>query len=237
MTGDKHAHIAFSGHARDHLGIAMWQADGSGPEPAATGHTFVTPLQPITAHYYIASRDYGGIDPAARGALQARAPVRGFPRFAAALGQLGYRPDALVVRLPLITPGEDREGRDWTYRDGVETRRLHLAGGVRLELAGESFMTLPVPLLVLTEDYRGAREFDDVRLSLMSEPFVPRLGADVTRPELRAAGQALLADLNRASLRFVAESVVLLPQTFSGNGRIDGRFGEIPAARMEAVAG
>lgn len=228
-------YIAFAGHARDGLGIAMWQADGTGPEPAATGHTFVTPIEPVTAHYYIASRDHGGIDPRGRGGLRALSPLHGFPRFTGALAQLSYRPEELVMKLPLITPGEDREGRDWTYQDGVETRRLHLSGDVRLELASVPFMTLPVPLLILTEDYRGARGFDDVRLSLVSEPFVPSVDPGCKRPELRAAARAFLADLKRTPLRLVAESIVLLPETFSGSGRTSGRFGEIPVARMEVM--
>lgn len=228
-------YIAFAGRARDRLGIAMWQADGTGPEPAAVGHTFVTPVETVTAHYYIASRDYAGIDPLARGGLEAVAPFAGFARFAAALTAAGGRPQDLVLKLPLITPGEDREGRDWTYRDGVETRRLGLHGTLQLQLAGEPFVALPVPLLVLTEDYRGARSFHEVRLSLVSDPFVPEDVYAGTRPSVRAAARALFDDLDGAALRLVAESIVLLPERFAGDGRVDGRFGEIPTARMEVV--
>lgn len=228
-------HIPFVGRAHDKLGIAMWQADGSGPEPAAVGHSFDTPLERITAHYYVASRDYGGIDPQARGGLKAAAPFRGFTRFAAALAAAKRRPDDVVLKLPLISPREDREGHEWTYRDGVETRRLYLHGHARLELGGAPLLALPVPVLVLTEDYRGARDFNDVRLSLASEPCVPQIAAAGVRSTDRLVAQALLADLDGGGLRLVADAVKLLEQTFGGNGRLGGRFGEIREARMEIV--
>jgi len=210
----------------------MWQADGTGPEPAAVGHTFTTPLEPITAHYYIASRDY--VDPSARGGLQAHA-LTGFARFADALARAGYAPHDLVLKLPLVTPGADREGQDWWYRDGVETRRLQLHGPVRLELAGQAFMDFPIALLTLTEDYRGARDFADVRLSLVSDPFVPAADPAEQQSALRPLAHALRADLDGAALRVAAESIVLLAQTFAGRGRTSGRFGDIPAAWVEVV--
>ena len=224
-------YIAFSGEANDGLGIALWQADGTGPEPAAAGHAFDTPIGRIHSHYYIASRDYAGIDRAARGALAARA-LHGFRHLADALRDSGIAPADIVIRLPLITPGEDREGVEWSYREGVETRYLRPAGPIPVLVQDEVALHLDVQRLVLTEDYRGAANFAQARLSLATDPFA--VAAVATRKETAAAvAQALLRDLNGGKLRFSAERVVLLPDGFSGNGRRHGYYAAIPAARLE----
>lgn len=228
MTAD---YIAFAGEAKANLGIALWQADGSGPEPAATGHAFDTPIGRINSHYYIASRDYAGIDPRARGALAACEPLRGFSRLAEALKEHGLRPDDLVIRLPLTTPGADREGVDWSYRDGVETRYLYPAGPIPLLVADFSALYLNLPRLILTEDYRGATDFAQARLSLATEPFriTPAATAD---KRAAAVARAVMTDLAGRMLRFTAERVVLLADGFAGRGRTRGYFADIPTARL-----
>src|SRR5690606_2965223 len=102
--------------------IALWQADGSGPEPAAVGHSFDAPFERITAHYYIASRDH--VDPAARGGLAALGVSGEWLALRAALAAEGHALGDLTLRLPLTTAGADREGEDWFYRDDIETRYL-----------------------------------------------------------------------------------------------------------------
>lgn len=226
--------IPFAGVAQSGLGVALWQADGTGPEPAAAGHAFDTPVGRINSHYYIASRDYDGIDPRARGALAARAPLRGFTRLAAALAAAGLAPDALVIRLPLITPGADREGIEWHYRDGVETRHLRPSGPVPMLVASEAALDLAVARLVLVEDYRGATTFADVRLSLESDPFTVT-PVPTARGRAAAVARAMVQDINGRNLRFVVDRLVLLPEKFSGSGRTQGFFGEIPLARLEII--
>src|SRR5687768_9250399 len=114
--------VIFAGRVSDGFGVALWQADGTGPEPAATGHTFITPVEPITAHYYVASRDY--VDAAKRGGMHATELVGAWPHLAKALRDAKRHVSDLVMRMPLTTAGADREGEDWFYRDGVETRYL-----------------------------------------------------------------------------------------------------------------
>lgn len=227
--------IPFAGAAKDGLGIALWQADGTGSEPAAAGHVFDTPVGPIHSHYYIAARDYAGIDPRARGALAARAPLRGFPRLVAALTEAGLDPDALVIRLPLITPGADREGIEWHYRDGVETRYLRPSGPIPLLVNGAPALHLVVARLVLVEDYRGATTFADARLSLTSDPFTVAPIAPAHSPAAEIA-RTMVQDINGRHLRFVADRLILLPEKFGGSGRTHGYFAEIPAARLEVIS-
>ncbi|HEY8553212.1 MAG TPA: hypothetical protein VIL43_01580 [Burkholderiales bacterium] len=222
--------IEFRGRYGDGLGIALWQADGSGPEPAAVGHRFVTPIETITAHYYIASRDH--VDPAARGGLAGVALRGEWSDTRAALAAGGGAPADLVLRVPLTTPGADREGEDWHYRDGVETRYLRPHAPLTLLCGGAVVLEFAPARLVLTEDYRGARSFADVRIALVfdaTEAYAP------SAPAMRALTDALLADLAGRPVRFVVDAVRLTPHTFAGAGRTSGRYAEIPAARLELV--
>lgn len=218
--------------SRDALGIALWQADGSGPEPAATGHRYVTPIETITAHFYVASRDY--IDRAARGGMQATELHGAWPRLRALLGNGATSLGNLIIRLPLTTAGADREGEDWWYRDDVETRYLRPQAPLPLLWNDEPILEVAPPRLVLTEDYRGARSFADVRIALVSEPApVMRVGGR-TR-SAAAAADALINDIGARSVRFAVDAIRLTPETFGGNGRTSARYADIPAARLEVI--
>ena len=227
--------VLFRGLVADGLGIALWQADGSGPEPAAVGHRFVTPIETITAHYYIASRDF--IDPAARAGLTATELRGSWSRARTALNANGVAVTNLSMRVPLTTAGADREGEDWFYRDDVETRYLQPQAPLRLLLGGETVLEFPASRLVLTEDYRGAREFAEVRIALGSDPTPVRApSGDVRSVAADALMQALLTDLAGRSIRFVVDAIHLTNETFDGKGRTSGRYAEIPAARLEVLA-
>lgn len=225
--------IAFSAALRDGLGIALWQADGSGPEPAAAGHSFDAPFERITAHYYIASRDH--VDSGARGGLAAVALTGAWPRLRAALEAQRHALGDLVMRLPLTTAGGDREGEDWFYRDEVETRYLRPQAPLPLLLGRDPLLAFAPARLILIEDYRGARDFTEVRIALTSEPTAAAAvsGAPAGR-HARLVG-ALLADLAGRPVRFVVEAIRLTPEGFAGEGRLAGRYAEIPLARLEVV--
>lgn len=230
----QHASIPFTGTADRGFGLALWQADGTGPEPAAVGHSLETPIGRVTSHYYIASRDYAGIDPAARGGLQAQAPLSGFSRLTAALRAAHLTETDLVMCLPLITPGRDQEGVDWWYRDHVETRYLRPSAPIPLLVAGTVGAHLAVTTLILTEDYRGVSTFADARLSLVSEPFA-LMPVTTAVPAVNGVIAAWRQDLSDRKLRFIAERIVLSDDGFFGRGRTYGYFADIPSARLEAV--
>lgn len=225
--------IELAGRVGDGFGIALWQADGTGPEPAAAGHRFVTPIERITAHYYIASRDY--VDISAHGGVRASGLIGGWPTFPTALAAARRTISDLVMRLPLTTPGPDREGEDWFYRDHVETRFLRPQAPLPLSLQGSALLEFATPRLVLTEDYRGARAFADVRISLVSEAAPARAASSVADGPFAEVAAALLADVAGRSVQLVVDSIRLSPAAFSGNGRTSGRFAEIAAARLVVV--
>lgn len=226
--------IGFRGLLSDALGIALWQADGRGSEPAATGHVFVTPIETITAHYYVASRDY--VDPHARGGLVATELCGAWPRLRAAFAARRGTIHELILRVPLTTSGADREGEDWFYRDGIETRYLQPQAPLPLLCNAATLLEFAPPRLVLTEDYRHARQFDDVKIRLTSEPMPVVVAAGETLDgDARGLVDAFIADLGGRPVRFVVEAIRLTPQTFDGQGRTSGRYAEIPSARIEVV--
>lgn len=226
--------IVFRGSVADGLGIALWQADGTGPEPAAIGHRFVTPIETITAHYYVASRDH--IDSAVRAGLTASQLRGGWSQLRAVLRANDLTPADLHMRVPLTTAGADREGEDWFYRDDVETRYLIPQAPLALLLNDEIVTEFLSPRLVLTEDYRGARSFAEVRIALVSDPTRARLPAGVSASDASdALGKALLADLAGRSVRFVVDAIRLTNETFGGEGRTSGRYADIPAAKLETI--
>lgn len=227
--------VWFRGLVADGLGIALWQADGSGPEPAAVGHRFGTPIETITAHYYIASRDF--IDPSARAGLTATELRGPWSRSRSALEANGLAATNLSMRVPLTTAGADREGEDWFYRDDVETRYLQPQAPLRLLLDDETVLEFPASCLVLTENYRGVRKFSEVQIALVSDPTPVRAPhGDARSAAAEALIQALLADLAGRPIRFVVDAIYLTNETFDGKGRTSGRYAEIPAARLEVIS-
>jgi hypothetical protein len=225
--------IEFAGRAADRLGIAMWQADGNGPERAAIGHSFDTPIGSITSHYYIASRDY--VDHGATGGVVATSLRGTWPRLTAALAEYRRSLKDLLIRLPLTTAGADRQGEDWVYRNDVETRQLYPKTPVPLLFCHAPLLEFPAARLVLTETYKGAQSFADVRLVLMSAPIDPTYAANLDGAAKEVA-DALFADIADRPMRIVVDAIdLILTDVFESEGRIHGRYANIPSARLEVV--
>jgi predicted outer membrane repeat protein len=103
--------IQFQGLAIDNEGTAAWDADGTGPEPLATGHN--VPLPGFTNQpYYGSSRDYIDSSPDAAG-FHLLDGISGFPLFSQALTDYGFSPDQVKVKFNLCTLADDVEGIDW----------------------------------------------------------------------------------------------------------------------------
>ncbi len=233
MVSSRQSQLSFTGLARHKLGMALWQADGQGQERAATGHSMQTPIGTVVTHYYIASRDY--VDPTARGGVSGCEPTVGFDRLMAAMRADGWSLDELRIKLPLTTPQDDIEAKDWFYRDDIETRYLYPMGPITLELKAEKIIAFPVTRLILREDYTNARTFADVGLSLISETAQACDISTSASRAARAAAAAFMADLAGRATRLVVDEIKVLPETFSGAGRVHGKFADIPHARIEAV--
>jgi hypothetical protein len=86
---------------------------------------------------------------------------------------------------------------------------------------------------VLTEDYRNARDFSDVKIALSSDSIDVHPSSGVAEGPFRAVVEAFLADTRGRAIRFLVDAIQLSPVTFSGHGRTSARFAEIPSARIE----
>jgi hypothetical protein len=93
------ASLTLSGLAADRMGIALWQADGSGEEQKMAGHSLTTPRGEERARYYLSSLDYKDIDGFSTGGLKASEPVVGFMRLTAALQKKGFGSEDYISSL------------------------------------------------------------------------------------------------------------------------------------------
>ena len=96
--------LPYVGLAADHEGLACWNADGTGPEPEAYGHTFWYGGTEYWTPYYIASRDYDDIDPEPEAALcHFIDNAIGFPNLEIQLAYRGFTLDQLTAKYGIAT--------------------------------------------------------------------------------------------------------------------------------------
>ena len=131
------AQIPIQGLAADHEGFAGWDADGSGPEPEAYGHTH--PYGYGSSLYYGASRDYVDSDPGAA-FCHFLDNITGFPLFVQTLADNGFTPGQVKVKTGLFSVKEDIEGEDWFTIDTMHYFNRY-AAYYFIELNGEPMIS------------------------------------------------------------------------------------------------
>ena len=132
------AQIYVQGVAADHEGFAVWDADGSGPEPEGYGHTY---LSGANVGYYGSSRDYAGIDPDPGAAMcHFLDNISGFPLFVQALADNGFTPGQVQVKSSLFSMKDDIEGEDW-FQIGDLDYYNRYDGYYCIELNGDSMIS------------------------------------------------------------------------------------------------
>ena len=121
--------LPFTGLEADHEGFAGWDADGSGPEPQAYGHTFTWNGITWWMAYYVASRDYDNIDPDPDAALGHFTDAgTGFPNLEIQLAYRGYTIDQLKLKAGYATLGNDIFGVDWWTDSANSIHHYHHYG-------------------------------------------------------------------------------------------------------------
>jgi hypothetical protein len=110
--------LQIEGLRSNHQGLARWNADGTGPELAATGHIMINGLP---ATYYFSTVDYGGIDPQASSGFSFTGTATGFSNFINALSTNGFSFSDVTVKFGLYDLGNDIEGEDWWKTGNTET--------------------------------------------------------------------------------------------------------------------
>ena len=130
--------IPFQGYVAQGEGIAGWNADGSGPEPAATGHQVPAPGFG-NQYYYGSSLDYitGNENDAC---FHFTTGMSGFPNFEQALIDHGFSPEQVKCKYGLTSLEDDIEGLDWFFMDNWAYSNYYDIEVV-LELDGEPILS------------------------------------------------------------------------------------------------
>lgn len=212
FTGAGYAQIFMQGLVEQHEGIYTWNADGTGPEPAAAGH--------ITGsgawYYYYASADYNGINPAPGAAMAHLTNTRGFPQFNEKLLQYNYTLADVQVKCSLSDLGDDIEGLDW------------------FDFASNSFSNYYHTHLIILVDGHGilslSLDYNMLIVNHFSGTMVSESGYAPVRdisgaapPDCREIAQAFLADMGKDELKFIGTSIDF-HSGFGGNGRTGSKY-------------
>jgi hypothetical protein len=253
VKGEPGMRIPMTAPAGERIGTACWEADGSGPEPKATGHTLPWlwssryPSNHYYAYYYVASREF--IDAQSPGAVRGVATTpANFPFFAAALAANGYTLNELTMRYAPSSLNCDLSGSDWHFSGDVETRIYQAlgmySGMVTLYLRGEKLLSAPLDRMYSFIDYNQLKDAttdypytaDDEISGLMS---LQRLvdASQESAEGVRAVAQALLHDLGGTyGLRLYWDSIQSsINESFTGSGRYIGGYFFAPVSWFESV--
>ena len=227
--------IPINGLEANHEGAAAWSSTG-GAEPAKTGHALSwTACGGGHAAYYMASRDFGGIDPSSSGGVRGLAGLSGFPQFAQALADNGFTIGDLKVSWGLQTLGTDILGVDWFFGDLVENR-FYRGGNFKIKLAGQDMVGGFMPKTTVIIDYKDPNNCFDDRIFGYTDPVQPVNQSAASSATVQAVAAAFLNDLGSSGIRFVFDSfqpAVKQPQ-FTGNGRV-GAYFEVQRGGIETT--
>lgn len=193
-----------SGLSGDNEGLAAWNTDGTGAEPAKTGHTLkfpdcVTP-KPV-ADYYGATADYAGINPLAKHGMHFLPSSEGFPNFAKALADNGWTLADVEFSYGYQSLGADAEGSDWSFAGSVETR-YYTGGTWQLRVAGQPIAGGAMPKATMTVNYNDFCKFDDDVMSGLTDWTAPQDQSATASPAGQAVAKAWFLDVGAAKVRF-----------------------------------
>jgi hypothetical protein len=203
--------LEIRGNVSNHQGMARWNADGSGPEPVATGHTMINGLP---ATYYFSTVDYGSIDPQATSGFRFTGTASGFSNFISALLGNGFSSSDVTIKFGLYDLGNDIEGEDWWVNGNIETWKLESEQDILIQVNGEDMVGAPAPTLSADLDF-GTYEW-----LVKSDSFLVEDRSATSSAEVQDVAAAFLSDLSGNGLILVRP---LAPNTnetsFNGNGR------------------
>ena len=219
------AQIPIQGFFEDHEGSAVWDADGSGPEPEAYGH--IHPFGYGPSGYYAASRDYDGIDPDPKAAMcHFMNGITGFPLLIQALVDNGFTPGQLKIKYGMGTLKDDIEGEDWfTFNNAHYVNRY------------DSYYTIVLnnePVISCYNNYMQVHidSLDDFWVIETNFSY-PEDISGFSSPPVQDVAAAFMADMNGQQMRLVVDDLQFTGEFFDGNGRVDGAFFDIVSGYLE----
>lgn len=216
--------LPFNGLAVNHEGFAGWDADGTGPESKGDGHS--------TQKYYITSRDFDGIDPDPNAGFARLLSENGsgFQNFVLQLQYRGFTPEQVKFKMGLRDIGEDIEGEDWSLIAGIHHVNFYQSKIIAY-INGE-------PLFGFVCD--TAKTYQNV--------YQPALGwwgetaqtlvfdaSENSSAAVKAVAASFFKDMQDRQIQTVTTLSTYANQTFSGNGRLNGGFWQINAAKLVAL--
>ncbi len=230
--------IPCRGVSGDHEGAIAWYTDGMGAEPINSGHAI--PWNACTsigfAYYYIASRDYAGIDPASSGGIRGLDPVAGFPRLTAALANQGYDIGQLKARYTAMNLGADVQGQDWSYDPNTMTEvRRYRGGTFTFTLDGQPLVGGAMPDFYMAIQYALMGIPCNDRISGYTDTVHPVDQSQASPAAVQAVAAALLQDIGAGELRFVYDSFQPATQWEYNGGSRHGAFFDAQVGHLELI--
>jgi hypothetical protein len=236
-------HIPLTGLSSNREGVVNWNVfpTNGNVELPRFGHELtwlrgVPPYSNYFAYYYLASREYDGIDALSTSALRAGTPT-GFPNLVSALAANGFNISQLRVRFGLMTLGND-DALVWSYDPAqrVENRRYQ-GGIVRFQLNGQDLIAGPMPDFTFTIRYNQLNNHSDDQISGVTGTVSPTNSATGSSSQVQAVAAALLADIGPGAIRLVMDSIqpeIQVEFSQPEKGRIGGFF-EAQSGRIELI--
>lgn len=199
--------IYFDGYVSQGEGIAGWNADGSGPEPAAYGHVIPAPGY---GHqfYYLSSQDLISGNPRNAG-FHFLQNMAGFENFEKTLNDYGFSADQLKVKLGLTTLGEDLEGLDWFFINKTSYANYYNIK-VTFELDG-------TPILEGMFDYANMNIKTPGGNWQFVSGFTPVANIAIDDTPANTIAEAFLSDLNGQEIQIAFTAI--FERNFFSNGR------------------
>ncbi len=203
--------LQIEGLISNHQGLARWSSDGTGPEPAATGHTMINGWP---ATYYFSTVDYDSIDPQATSGFSFTGTATGFSNFINALSTNGFSFSDVNVKFGLYDLGNDIKDEDWWVNGNIETWKLESEQDILIQVNGEDMVGAPAPTLSADLDF-GTFEW-----LVKSDPFLVEDRSATSSAEVQDVAAAFLSDLSGKGLILVRPMAPNTNETsFNENGR------------------
>ncbi len=201
--------LEFSGVYSQNEGSAAWNADGTGPEDAGTGHLVPAPGF-SNLYYYGASRDFitGNVNEAF---AQIHPTMTGFALFEQALVDNGFNPSQIKFKCGLGSLKADIENLDWFIIDDYHYSN-HYDFDFFIECNGE-------PMLAGVLKFLNINIRLDASGSWFNEtPYFPLHDvSNNSSSAVQSVAEAFLADLNGMNVKLSFNSSYA--HSFQGNGR------------------
>lgn len=222
------AMIMFNGLEANGGGFAGWNANGAGPEEAATGHAvdWAPVCSGANSYYYAATRDF--IDPDSGTGLTGVLVMDGFPLLSKVLADNGLTAGDITITQSLMDMGDDIKAQDWWY-DPFTTNesRNYYGSQIILWLDGEAMVKTTPDKTVVIASYNVLDNCFDDEISGLTDYAMPLDNSVLSSPVVQAAAMAFIADVGAFGFTLFYSGLQPIGQAdFDEEGR-DGAFFDV----------